>query len=328
MDFGFTLKPDHPAERIVALAKLAEAAGFSHGWLDDARGGRDVYPLLTLMAQATDRLRVGTCVTNPATRDITVTASVMATLAEISGGRTDLGLGRGDPAQRVLGQGPIATRPLDHAVPIMRDLAAGRKTSYGEVELDLPWAEGHELPVWIAGYEPIVLGMAGRSADGVILELADPALVAWMAGLARAAAVEVGRDPSALRIQVAVPVHVGPAADGRERVRWFPEAVAGHVADVLDHFPVERLPDSLRAYVHADPVHENARQPGARQPDAVIDQFALVGPAEEHVRRLRELEATGVEHFNLYLVNGDEEAHIEAYGREVIPVMREALSTG
>lgn len=327
MDFGFTLRPEHSADRVVALARQAEAAGFSHGWLDDAYGGRDVYPLLTLMAQATDHLRLGTCVTNPATRDITVTASVMSTLAEISGGRMDLGIGRGDPAQRVLGQGPMAARPLDHAVPIMRDLAAGRKTTYGEVELDLPWAAGHELPIWIAGYEPIVLGMAGRTADGVILELADPALVTWMAGLARSAAAEVGRDPAALRVQVAVPAVVGPAADGRERVRWFPDSAAGRVAAVLDHFPTERLPESLHAYVHADPVHEGSHQPGRPQPDEVVDRFTIVGPADEHVRRLRELEAAGVEQFNLYLMSGDEEAHIEAYGREVIPALREAVST-
>ena len=138
MDFGFTLKPDHSVERTVALARQAEAAGFDQGWLDDAHGGRDVYPLLTLMASATERLRLGTCVTNPATRDITVTASVMATLDEISGGRMDLGLGRGDSAQRVLGKAPMAARPLDHAVPIIRDLAAGRSATYGTVELELP----------------------------------------------------------------------------------------------------------------------------------------------------------------------------------------------
>ena len=327
MDFGYTLKPVHTAERTVALTRQAEAAGFDHGWLDDAHGGRDVYPLLTLMAEATERLRLGTCVTNPATRDITVTASVMATLAEISGGRMDLGLGRGDSAQRVLGKGPVATRPLDHAVPIMRDLAAGRSATYGEVDLELPWAADHELPVWIAGYEPLVLGMAGRVADGVILELADPALVAWMAGLARAAAAEVGRDPAALRVQVAVPAHVGPATQGRERVRWFPEAVAEHVSEVLDHFPVERLPKTLLGYVHDDPVHEGTLPSGAPVPDAIVDRFALVGPAEEHIRLLLELHEAGVDHFNLYLMSGDEEAQLEAYGREVIPAVRAAMAT-
>ena len=67
MQFGFTLKPDHTIERTLALTRQAEAAGFEYGWLFDSHVlWRDPYPLLTLMAGATERLRLGTCVTNPA----------------------------------------------------------------------------------------------------------------------------------------------------------------------------------------------------------------------------------------------------------------------
>ena len=55
MQFGFTLKPDHTIERTLALTRQAEAAGFSHGWLFDSHVlWRDPYPLLTLMAGATE----------------------------------------------------------------------------------------------------------------------------------------------------------------------------------------------------------------------------------------------------------------------------------
>src|SRR3954452_22908847 len=105
MQFGFTLKPDHTIERTLALTRQAEAAGFEHGWLVDSHVlWHGPYPLLTLMAGATERLRRGTCVTNPGTREPTVTASVLATLDEISLGRMDLGIGRGDSARRVLGK--------------------------------------------------------------------------------------------------------------------------------------------------------------------------------------------------------------------------------
>jgi hypothetical protein len=236
--------------------------------------------------------------------------------------------GRGDSAQRVLGRGPMAARPLAHAVPIIRDLAGGRSATYGTVELELPWAAGQELPVWIAGYEPVVLGMAGRSADGVIVGLSDPALVAWMAGLARDAAADVGRDPTALRVAVAVPGYVGEPVAGRERVGWFVTAVAEHVAEVLDHYPIERLPASLRGLVHDDPVHDASFPPGVPLPAEVVDRFAIVGPVEEHVRRLLELRDVGVGQVNLYLSSGDEEAQIEAYGRDVIPAFREASARG
>jgi alkanesulfonate monooxygenase SsuD/methylene tetrahydromethanopterin reductase-like flavin-dependent oxidoreductase (luciferase family) len=114
MEFGFTLKPDHRYDRSVDLARRAEANGFGHGWLFDSHIlWRDPYPLLTLIAGATDEMRLGTCVTNPATRDVTVTASSLATLNEISGGRMDLGIGRGDSARRVMGKNPTTVAYME-----------------------------------------------------------------------------------------------------------------------------------------------------------------------------------------------------------------------
>ena len=87
MRFGFTLKPDHTIERTLALTRQAEAAGFEYAWMFDSHVlWQEVYVLLTLMATASERLRLGTCVTNPATREPTVTASALATLNQISGG--------------------------------------------------------------------------------------------------------------------------------------------------------------------------------------------------------------------------------------------------
>ena len=332
MDFGFTLKPEHSIERTIALTRQAEAAGFSYGWLFDSHIlWKDVYPLLTLMAVNTERMRLGTCVTNPATRDITVTASVLATLDEISGGRMDLGIGRGDSAQRVLGKGPVKTRVLDKAVGVIKDLVEGRSTTYMDTELDLTWSSRYDLPVWIAGYGPMVLGMTGRSADGVILQLADVDLIKWMIGIMRGAAEEVGRDPSEIKVQAAAPAHVGPVEECREHVRWFPALVSNHVADLVDKYPREELPESLTGYIrdregydyrhHAEVGSDNAEFVA----DEVADRFSIVGPPEEHVRRLVELREAGVDQFNLYLMNGDEEAQLEAYGEHVIPAFREAV---
>jgi probable F420-dependent oxidoreductase len=332
MDFGFTLKPEHSIDRTIALTKQAEAAGFNYGWLFDSHIlWKDVYPLLTLMAVNTESMRLGTCVTNPATRDITVTASVLATLDEISGGRMDLGIGRGDSAQRVLGKGPVKTRVLDTAVGIIKDLVEGRTATYMDTDLDLTWTGSYELPVWIAGYGPMVLGMAGRTADGVILQLADVELIKWMIGIMRGAAAEVGRDPSQIKVQAAAPAHVGTIEECRERVRWFPALVSNHVVDLVNKYPREQLPDSLTGYVrdregydyrhHAEVGSDNAEFVA----DDVADRFSIVGPPEEHVRRLVELHDAGIDQFNLYLMNGDEEAQLEAYGRDVIPAFREAI---
>src|ERR687884_850046 len=107
MEFGITLKPDMTPERAIALAQQAEDAGFGYGWLFDSHVlWLDPYPLLTMIALKTERMRLGTCVTNPATRDPSVTASSLATLNIVSGGRMDLGIGRGDSARRGGGQKP------------------------------------------------------------------------------------------------------------------------------------------------------------------------------------------------------------------------------
>src|SRR5262245_25268272 len=105
MEFAFTLKPDMTPAHTVELTKQAEHEGFNYGWVFDSHVlWQEPYPLLTLMAMNTKALRLGTCVTNPVVRDPSVTASLLATLNRISGGRMDLGIGRGDSSRRVMGK--------------------------------------------------------------------------------------------------------------------------------------------------------------------------------------------------------------------------------
>ena len=328
MDFGFTLKPDHTIERTVALTRQAEAAGFTYGWLFDSHVlWREPYVLLTLMAQATQHMRLGTCVTNPATREPSVTASTLAVLDEVSGGRMDLGIGRGDSARRVLGKPPTTMATLEEAIRVIRDLVEGRTVTYEGTELVLPWTGKWKLPVWVAGYGPMALAMTGRVADGLILQLADPDLIRWFVGQLREAAAAAGRDPASLKVQAAAPAHVGPREVGRERTRWFPALVSNHVMDLVNKYPREQLPAALTGYVqdrtgydylhHAEVGSSNAGFVG----DEVTDRFCVLGTADDHVRKLRELAAAGVDQFNFYLMNGDEEEQVEIYGREIIPAL-------
>jgi probable F420-dependent oxidoreductase len=250
MQFGFTLKPDHSIPATLELAKTAEDAGFDYGWLFDSHVlWREPYPLLTLMAEHSSRLRLGTCVTNPGTREPTVTASALATLNELSGGRMDLGIGRGDSARRVLGKAPITLANTEEAIRVIRDLVEGRPVTFEGTELQLPWTGRWKLPVWIAGYGPMALAMTGRIADGAILQLADPDLIRWFASQIRDAARAAGRHPGAVKIQAAAPLHVGPRDDGRERTRWFPALVSNHVVDLVNKYPREQLPDALTGYI-------------------------------------------------------------------------------
>ncbi|HEU5439222.1 MAG TPA: TIGR03842 family LLM class F420-dependent oxidoreductase [Ktedonobacterales bacterium] len=328
LSFGITLKPDMAPERIVALTRQAEGAGFDYGWLFDSHVlWLEPYPLLTMMALATSRMRLGTCVTNPAVRDPTVTASVLATLNRISGGRMDLGIGRGDSSRRVLGKKPTTLDGLEAAVHGIRRLAAGDPVDYEGEQIQMPWAAGG-LPVWIAGYGPKALQLTGRIADGVILQLADPAIIKWCLGFVREGALAAGRDPSSIQVMAAAPVWVSnDLAEAREHVRWFPALVSNHVMDLIARYDQAALPAELTAYVqnrngydyhhHAEVGSDNAQFVS----DEIVDNFCIVGPVEEHQRRLRELAALGVTQFNIYLMNGDEEATLDVYKREILPAL-------
>ncbi|MFL5687869.1 MAG: TIGR03842 family LLM class F420-dependent oxidoreductase [Chloroflexota bacterium] len=334
MQFGFTLKPEHTPERTLALTRQAEAAGFDYGWLFDSHVlWRDPYPLLTLMTGVTERMRLGTCVTNPGTREPTVTASALATLDELSGGRMDLGIGRGDSARRVLGKPPITMAGTEEAIRVIRALVAGEAIEYEGTELRFPWTGGWTLPVWVAGYGPMALAMTGRVADGLILQLADPDLIRWFVTQVRDAATDAGRDPSTVRIQAAAPAHVGDLDLCRERTRWFPALVSNHVVDLVNKYPREQLPESLTGYIqdrsgydyqhHAEVGSSNAAFVG----DDVTDRFCVLGSIDDHIAKLHALADAGVDQFNLYLMNGDEEEQLAAYGRHVIGVMHDVPTT-
>jgi probable F420-dependent oxidoreductase len=327
MDFGITLKLDMPPQRAVALTRQAEGAGFAYGWVFDSHVlWQEPYPLLTLMAANTERMRLGTCVTNPAVRDLTVTASLLGTLNLISGGRMDLGIGRGDSSRRVLGKRPTTLAQLEETTLKIRALARGERVTHDGLEVQFPWVQSAELPVWIAAYGPKALSLAGRVADGVILQFADPNLIRWSMQFVHEGARAAGRDPASIQVMAAAPVWVSDdLAAARERVRWFPALVSNHVVDLLSRYDPATLPPELTAYVaeregydyrhHAEVGSGNS----AFVSDEVVDRMCIVGPAEEHRRRLGELRDAGVHQFNIYLMSGEEEACLDVYGAEVVP---------
>lgn len=332
MQFGITIKPDMSVERIVALTRQAEVSGFEYGWIFDSHVlWLEPYPMLTLMAANTKKMRLGTCVTNPAVRDITVTSSLFATLNLISRGRMQLGIGRGDSSRRVLGKKPVTVGQLEEAVKEFRKLTGGQEIEYESRKARLTWANAGVPPVWVAGYGPKVLELAGRVADGVILQFADPDLIAWCVGFVKQGAEAAGRDPHKIEIMAAAPVWV--SADkkvGRERVRWFPALVSNHVVDLVSRYKPEELPPALTSYIRDrgdyDYLHHCKVDSSNRDfvSDEVTDRFCLLGPAEAHIEKIRALARAGVTQFNIYLMCGDEEDTLESYKKDILPAFGKA----
>jgi probable F420-dependent oxidoreductase len=327
MDFGITIKPDISIDRIVSLTQQAEASGFSYAWIFDSHViWKEPFPLLTLMAASTQSLKLGTCVTNPAVRDVTVSASLFATLNLASHGRMQLGIGRGDSSRRVLGKKPTTLENLESFVRTFCDLNAGKTVDLDGVPTNFPWASGQPPPVWVAGYGPKALRTAGRIGDGVILQFADPDLIDWCLGFVREGAREANRDFNKIEVMAAAPVW--PSADlktAREHVRWFPALVSNHIIDLISKYKPEELPESLTSFVsnrgkydyhhHCEVGSDNADFVS----DEVVDRFCLIGPVEAHRKKLEALRKVGVTQFNIYLMCGEEEATLNTYAREIIP---------
>lgn len=328
--FGVCFMADPPVSRVVELTKLAESNGFEYAWIWDSHVlWQEVYPIFTLMAVNTERIKMGPCVTNPVTRDVTVTASALATLNEISGGRMVMGIGRGDSARRVIGQKPVTVERMEEACRQIRELVEGREIDYDGTPTQLKWSTGDPLEVWVAAYGPKALGCVGRVADGLIMQLADPYIVEWSLPYVRRAAERAGRQPGDVHVMTAAPAYVSDdLAHAREQVRWFPALVSNHVVDLVKRYSSTDLPQELTDYIRARDHYDYADhgRTGAEHasfvPDEVVDRFCVLGTAEQCIGKLKELESLGVDQFNIYSMVDDPDGVIRAFGRDIIPAFR------
>jgi probable F420-dependent oxidoreductase len=335
MDFGVVLQNDPPAWRVVDLAVRAENYGFTHAWTFDSHLlWQEPYVVYSQILSATHRMTVGPMVTNPATRDWTVTASLHATLNDMFGNRTVCGIGRGDSAVRVINGKPVTLATLRESIGVIRGLANGEQVDYKGNLLRFPWSSGSKLQIWVAAYGPKALQLTGEVGDGFILQLADPSITAWSIAAVRKAAADAGRDPESITICVAAPAYVtdGTAeglAHGRDQCRWFGGMVGNHVADIVARYGSEgaAIPQALSDYIAGRQGYDYNQHGKAGNehtsfvPDEVIDRFALIGPVEKQIERLEELRGLGVDQFALYLQHDAKDATLTAYGEQVIPAV-------
>ncbi len=340
MNFGVVLQTNPPAARVIELARRAETFGFTHAWTFDSHLlWEEPFVIHSRILDATHKLIVGPMVTNPATRDWTVTASLFATLNEMYGNRTICGIGRGDSAVRVINGRPVKLAELRACIEVIRGLANGGTVEYRGTTLRFPWNPQSRLPIWVAGYGPNALKLAGEVGDGFILQLADPDIAAWSIEAVREAAAAAGRDPAALTMCVAAPAYVTDGSDAArahalDQCRWFGGMVGNHVADIVNRYGGEGavVPQSLTDYIagrQGYDYNEHGRAGNTHTefvPDDIVERFCLIGPPASQVAKLRELAAVGVDHFGLYLQHDAQDATLSAFGEHVIPAVTGALS--
>lgn len=309
----------------VAQAERAEAAGWDGLALVDSQNlAGDCYVELALAARATDRLLLGTGVTNPYTRHPAVTASAIATVQAESGGRAVLGIGRGDSALAHLGLAPAPVEQFERYVVRLQGYLSGQ-----EVATDDPAACGvagaealglagrptvsrlhwvrpagpdrPKVPVDVFATGPRVLAVGARHADRVTVAVgADPERVRWAVETVRRAEKEAGRgEPVRIGACVNVIVH----DDRAEGMRLGSGGIASFARFSVMHGratgPVSAAQREVLESVHRAydmNRHTMAAAPQAQQlTDAFASSYAVIGPAGECVERLRALTALGVE---------------------------------
>jgi probable F420-dependent oxidoreductase len=339
MDIGVVLQCTPPAARVIDLAKRAETYSFDYVWTFDSHIlWEEPYVIYSKILDETRNVVVGPMVTNPATRDITVTASVFATLNEMYGNRTVIGIGRGDSAVRVTNGKPVSVAELRQAVIDIKGLVNGQAIEFRGNQLRLPWAGRSRTPVCVAAYGPKVLAVAGEVGDGFILQLADPSIAEWTIGAVRAAAEAAGRDPDDVYICVAAPAYITDGSDAarehaRDQLRWFGGMVGNHVADIVARYGEQgnAVPAALTEYIknrQGYDYNEHGQVGNTHTdfvPDEIVDRFCIIGSPDQHVERLEQLKALGVDQFAVYLQHDDKDNTLAQYGEKVIPAVREHL---
>jgi probable F420-dependent oxidoreductase len=341
MDFGVVLQTNPPASRTVHLARLAEQYGFSHVWTFDSHLlWQEPYVIHSQILSETKRVMVGPMVTNPATRDWTVTASVYATLNEMYGNRTICGIGRGDSAVRVTNGAPTSLKELRESIHVIRELANSRPVDYHGATLQFPWSRGSRLDVWVAAYGPLALKLAGEVGDGFILQLADLDIAAWMIRTVRDAAEAAGRDPMSVKFCVAAPMYIGDDWQHmRDQCRWFGGMVGNHVADIVAKYGPSTgsgtggaVPDALTDYIKGREGYDYNEHGQAGNvhtqfvPDDIVDRFCVLGTPDDHIEKLKALKDIGADQFAGYLQHDNKEETMRVYGETVMPALREHIA--
>ena len=334
MDFGVVLQTDPPASRVVELAKLAEANGFTYGWTFDSHVlWQEPFVIYSRILAETERMIVGPMVTNPGTRDWTVLASLFATLNDMYGNRTICGMGRGDSALRYIGKKPRTLATMVESMKVIKGMVKGEEVDYQGTMLRIPWIpeSGWDLLMWGAGHGPKALDTVGRHFDGFILQLADPQILEWTMRAVHAAAEDEGRNPDDISICVVAPAYVGDdIAHQRDQLRWFGGMVGNHVHDMVKRYGSdnpEMVPQVLADYITAREGYDYAHNGRADNPstdfvpDEIVDRFCVLGTVDDHVAKLTMLRDMGVDQFGIYLMHDDKEATLAAYGESVIPTV-------
>jgi 5,10-methylenetetrahydromethanopterin reductase len=343
----------------------AERLGFTHAWFADSQMiWSDAYATAALAADRTSTIKIGTGVSVAATRPAPVTAASMATINQIAPGRTFCGIGTGNTAMRIMGHKPMTIAQFDQYLSELKPLLAGeeamvtwkgRTSPVRHIMPDAGFVNFEDpIPMYVSGFGPKSLALAGKHGDGLVLSVPPDAALAeglWR-GVEHGAA-EAGRTIDratfpATTLNTIVVLDPGEAVDS-ERVRHLCGAFAiaslhysydqwrnfgrlprnPAVLDVWDDYTalLDQTPEEIRHQrVHAG--HNSWVVPEEERfvTKGLIESSCLVGTEDVIVERLLGLEQVGIDQMMLLPPLEPRFEVIRSVGERIIPALAEATA--
>ena len=330
MKFGVVIWPRDHGES-AQLARLAEELGFDYIGIPESQSlAHELYVSLSVVAQATSKAHIGPTVSNPLTRHPAVSAAAIASINDLSGGRAFFGIGTGDSAVLNLGLRPAKHAVLREYIEAVRTVLSGQPHQYRGRQIHVTWSQT-PVPVLISAEGPRTLSLGGEIADIVMVHTGLSTQV-LRESIARIREGEAVAGKAAGTTQVWAMAKCNISDDREKAVDEIKMALAasGHHAFrfTLDGKQVpEELRESIavlqREYVPAE--HEQL----GRTRNAVLsdelgltdylaDRFAVVGTPDECRKKVRSIEATGIETLLITAIGPRPEEIVRRFGEEVI----------
>jgi len=318
--FGVSLgiSQREPTRRILDLAKEAENAGLDAIWvLDSQLILRDVYVCMTAAAIATQRIKLGTGVTTPHMRHITVTANAIASVDELTDGRAMLGVGSGDSAIAPLGIKASKVEELRTWVQQVRTLLKGDPVEFEGNSVRLRTSRP-SVPIFISASQPRMLQLAGEVADGVIMMgFASPDLVEYQLGFLRQGMRNAGRSEGDVFVDywATISIREDETAALEDVKSW--SAGQARWLNTWKEVPpaLDRYRDEAARAAREYDFSEHLSVRGAHT-NLVSDDFArlaaIAGGLEQCLARVSELASLGLNRITLTLLSGERQERLEA----------------
>lgn len=328
---------------VVRLAQTAEACDFETVYIGDSQMiWNDVWVALGACAVSTEKVRLGTGVTNMVTRHPAVTANAAKSVNMLSGGRAVLGVGAGDSAVRTAGLSPARLPQIVERIEFMRALLNGEEVDalqWGVDQEEGTWGSeskvrivGSErwgdLPIQLACMGPKSVTAAGEFCDGVIVDGhmgGNAEGVRKTVESARQGAEKAGKDLSTFRFIAAIDAAIDDdRATALDKVRptaarniankpWLPDTLGVEHADV-----VKDVTESYRFYQHLDLT--------AKHREIVTDEVAMkcciAGTVEDCIAKGKELKQAGINEISIFITSQDEDGShnvLRRFAEEVFP---------